>query len=361
MYTYSGVVQTSATEAGGGVWYFSTPTASTFTLRRPGEASAYVSNTYTTIGGSADPEQRLAVTGQTFTAGQTYSYVWDEIENSSPESGTSVQIAGGKWIDADAKSVTVKFGKYRKYDPNNILNNTTLYSTPGPELVTDELGRVSEFDYCGSVALGAICFMPPLQWAKEPEGDIELFEYTSYRNVAKTTRVAKVGSGLPSLVETRAYGSTDPKTRAKPSSVTDAGGNTTTFKYDPARGGLIEEVGPAVGGVSPAKKHGYTQRNAWLKNGSGGYTASTPVFVKTEERSCRTSTLTMSTGACTAGAADLVITAYDYGPNSGPNNLWLRGVAVTSEGVTLRTCYLYDQWGDKISETEPKAGLGSCP
>ncbi|NCP12216.1 MAG: hypothetical protein GW859_09770, partial [Sphingomonadales bacterium] len=59
--------------------------------------------------------------------------------------------------------------------------------------------------------------------------------------------------------------------------------------------------------------------------------------------------------------ADEVVTDYDYGPNSGPNNLWLRGVAVTADGTTLRTCYGYDANGRKISETQPNANLGSCP
>jgi YD repeat-containing protein len=56
-----------------------------------------------------------------------------------------------------------------------------------------------------------------------------------------------------------------------------------------------------------------------------------------------------------------VVTAFDYGPNAGPNSLLLRGMAVTSGGVTLRTCYGYDQEGRKISETAPNANLTSCP
>jgi YD repeat-containing protein len=65
------------------------------------------------------------------------------------------------------------------------------------------------------------------------------------------------------------------------------------------------------------------------------------------------------------GAADEVIADYDYGPNSGPNNLWLRGqVATATDGgaaTSLRTCYRYDGLGRRISETQPEANLGSCP
>ena len=78
----------------------------------------------------------------------------------------------------------------------------------------------------------------------------------------------------------------------------------------------------------------------------------------TEDRTCRT-TATVSS-ACAGGSSDEVITAYDYGPASGPNNLLLRGVATTADGVTRRTCFSYDWMGNKISETKPRAGLAVC-
>jgi hypothetical protein len=39
----------------------------------------------------------------------------------------------------------------------------------------------------------------------------------------------------------------------------------------------------------------------------------------------------------------------------------MRGVVVTADGQSLRTCYGYNKFGDKISETSPRAGLGGCP
>jgi hypothetical protein len=65
-------------------------------------------------------------------------------------------------------------------------------------------------------------------------------------------------------------------------------------------------------------------------------------------------------GVC-AIPGDETLTTYDYGPDSGPNNLWLRGVVVTAGGVSPRTCYAYDKWGNRISATSPRAGLTSCP
>jgi len=91
------------------------------------------------------------------------------------------------------------------------------------------------------------------------------------------------------------------------------------------------------------------------------------VHVLTEERSCRTTALNTSAGTCGGGAADLVVVAYDYGPDTGSvgNNLWLRGMTVTAEDTdgtirTYRTCYGYDEQGNKIWETSPRAGLSAC-
>ena len=127
-------------------------------------------------------------------------------------------------------------------------------------------------------------------------------------------------------------------------------------------------MGPAVGGVNPAKKYAYAQRYAWLKNAGGTYSqAATPVWLRTEERSCKSSNLDLAAGTCGGGATDLIVTSYDYGPNSSSvgNNLLLRGVAVTAadgDGTvkTFRTCYGYDDQGNKIWETAPKAGLAAC-
>jgi YD repeat-containing protein len=66
--------------------------------------------------------------------------------------------------------------------------------------------------------------------------------------------------------------------------------------------------------------------------------------------------------ACKAGSAgQVVINDDDYGPNSGPNNLLLRGTVVTADGQSRRACVTYDALGRKVSETTPNANLTSCP
>jgi YD repeat-containing protein len=196
----------------------------------------------------------------------------------------------------------------------------------------------------------------------QPEGNGQAFEHDIRGNVTKITNIPKSGSGLSSTQITATYTSDciNPKTCNKPLTVTDANNNTTTFTYDSSSGKIATTTGPLVNGVAPVKRYTYTQRYAWLKNSSGGYSqASVPVLLLAEERFCRL-TATVA-GACAGGASDEVTTSYDYGPNSGPNNLELRGKVVTADGVSLRTCFGYDALGNKISETSPRAALTVCP
>lgn len=238
--------------------------------------------------------------------------------------------------------------------------------TPGPVSVTDPLGRTSTFDYCRADASFPAyepynCLVGQIQSATDAEGRKTEYSYNGYW-LTKVRKITKPGTALPDIVAEAFYTTVDcnatPKICDKPTSTKDPRGNVTNFTYDPAHGGVLTEVGPAVNGVSPAKKYAYVQRTAWIKNSGSGYSAeSNPVWLLSEERSCNTSALDLTTGTCAAGASDLVVVSYDYGPNSGPNNLLLRSKAITADGQTLRTCYSYDAIGNVISETSPR---GTC-
>ncbi len=147
----------------------------------------------------------------------------------------------------------------------------------------------------------------------------------------------------------------------KPTQLIDPLGNTTDYAYDPTHGGVLSETKPPdVKGIRPQTRYGYAQLTPWLKNASGTYSAGTPIWKLVREAYCRSSAALADGSGCTV-ATDEVVTTYDYGPNAGPSNLLLHGVAVTADGTTHRTCYAYDVFGNKISETTPNAGLTSCP
>ena len=194
-----------------------------------------------------------------------------------------------------------------------------------------------------------------------PDGSGLAYEADARGNITKRKIVPVAGSGQPTLDQQATYASEclNPRTCNRPLTVVDRRGNTTTFTYGAPHGGVLTETGPAVNGIQPVKRYSYVQRYAWVKDSSGTYVQETnPVWVVSEMRLCRT-TATVS-GACSGGSSDEVVTAFDYGPSSGPNNWLLRGVAVTADGQTLRTCYGYDTNGNKIYETAPRAGLSSC-
>lgn len=209
----------------------------------------------------------------------------------------------------------------------------------------------------------------------EPELDSTEVARDERNNITSIVRNPKYGSGAsPITIYQASYPvhCPNPRTCNRPTSVTDGNNNTTDYTYAPEHGGVLTETGPLVAtrqtngtmaNVRPQKRSEYAQRTAWMSNGAGGYVAGPPMWLKVRERYCRTTAASGST--CAGGSADEVMTDYDYGPDSGPNNLLLRGIAATAHDgtqiTTLRTCYGYDANGNRISETSPNANLTSCP
>ena len=375
----------SAVDAAGATWSFAYTSITggiTMAFTRPGETSPWLTNSIW-LRPTMDTVDEV-VSSQAFADGSTYSYYYD----TSPEvDGEIPQIAGGHYVDPAGHTVTIRYDFPRRpasmNPPRSTIEGTAwvhlgdvIYQiTPGPVEITDALGRVTTVDYCDPTAMAGLpssehnrCLVTPVPVAHTVPGGqrTELSWDFSTRNLLQSRRIA-AGGTLPDIVTSATYSCT-PSTMAicsKPTSTTDARGNVTNFVYDTTHGGVLTETGPAptAGAPRPETRHEYAQRYAWLANGSGGYVqAATPIWVQTATSLCRTSA---ATGNPCATAGDEVRTTYDYGPDSGPNTLLLRGQTVTStdNGVTttLRTCYGYDALGRRISETQPGANLGSCP
>ena len=135
----------------------------------------------------------------------------------------------------------------------------------------------------------------------------------------------------------------------------DGKGNQTDYVYH-ADSGQVEKVTyPAnKNGIRAETRYTYEQKYANYYNVSGVKAqASIPIWLKTEESYCINSSA--SDGECSDN--DEVITRYEYEHD----NLFLTGMTVTDpQGNTLRTCYQYDEYGNRIGETQPKADLASC-
>jgi YD repeat-containing protein len=380
----------SATNAAGATSTFSYAGASPNIIMgfvRPGETSPWLVNT---LHERTDDDGLISeiVSAQAFADGSSYSYLW----NGAPQlPGHVSQLAGGSFTDALGQTSTLAYdfptkaysmqaghGNVEEGGPGEPSSPIVQQTTPGPRWVTDPLGRVTTYDYCDPYWMANA----PPNWQHRcivMPGAVSVTDPGGIRTDFSWDLALRV------VTESRQYGSDDPNrlnpiTRkasyncslanfrfcTSPVSVTDARNNTTDYVYDPAHGGLLSESGPAVNGVRPQTRHIYAQRHAWISNGSGGYVqAATPVWLRMATSLCRTSAATGNPAAPCATAGDEVLTQYDYGPNAGPNTLLLRGQTVTStdggQTTTLRSCYTYDAFGRRISETQPNANLASCP
>lgn len=254
---------------------------------------------------------------------------------------------------------------------------TSMYFVhSSPNSITDAYGRLTTYSWMGA-NLGTPNYDqnpngPYLVQAVLPEGNKYIAEYGGpFNHISKATMVPKPGSTLTSQVETWAYGPcTSPGTLqncGKPISVTDPMNHTTNYTYA-SHGGVLSEMKPmatltdALGAVQarPLKLTTYAQRYAWIKNAGGTLVqAATPIWVVATETQCQTAP-NSNTPTCDPGRTQ-TLTTYEYGATGTSESLLVKGVAVSSGGVTLRTCYSYDALSRKVSETKPNANLGVCP
>lgn len=287
-------------------------------------------------------------------------------------------LDGGTWSTTGMNSAFVKNDEfYIDGTPNEAGSTDPAGNQTSAVFVktslsgySDPLGRGSTYVYVGNrpylqVNNGLPDHGAYLKSATYPGNSGQyLAEYLGpYNAISKETRVAKSGSGLPDLVKLYGYPSSGTiAQRTKPISITDAKGFQTNYTYA-SFGGILSEMPPAAvsGAARPLKLTTWTQRYASVKNSAGSLVqAATPIWVKATETQCQTVAGTSPAASCDATATQTV-TTYEYGTTGTNEALLVKGIAVSSGGVTLRTCYRYDQYARKISETKPNANLATCP
>ncbi len=309
-------------------------------IKPPTSASA-ATITYTYCGEVGMPTtclSRLAVNQVT----RDGSNVWQYTQASIPNGNNGSTINGSRSPLGATASAHLDASNVPK--PSPIIQATTENGT------TYSLDNTTAADLVKTV--------------QKPEGNSVGYSYDARGNITSETYTPKPNSPLLVTSITANYDTTctNPVTCNKPNWVLDALNHQTDYKYDPTHGGLLSVTLPAdINGIRPQTRYTYIQRYAWFKSASGSVVqAATPIWVLATESFCRTVNVAVSGVGCLP-ASDEVVTTYDYGPTSGATNLFLHGKAVTADGTTLRTCYSYDVYGNKISETSPNAGLASCP
>lgn len=188
------------------------------------------------------------------------------------------------------------------------------------------------------------------------KGPTEDYIYGARGNLIKI--IYNNGSSNSSYIEAGFPAScTNPKTCNQAEWIEDAKRNRTTYTYHPESGQVASITYPAnKRGYRAQTRFKYEQKYAKYYVAPGNKVQSTdPIWLKTEESYC-TDGNTTSDGSCAQN--DKVLTAYEYNND----NLLMTGMTVTSQkdGKTLRTCYQYDIYGNRIGETQPKANLSSC-
>jgi hypothetical protein len=270
---------------------------------------------------------------------------------------TSLTIGSNTWSYAYSDTWSARTRIITATDP---LLKPTIYSSsevpPQGYLLTtmkDPLNRST------TLTLPCEFYASRVETITVPEGNAAVRACDVRGNVTSVTLKSKPGSGFGEIATTSVFPSlcTNRKTCNQPTATIDGRLAQTDYTYDPTHGGLLNETLPAPvpNGVRPQKRHSYDQFYAYVRNSSGGLVqAATPVWLPTRVSECRT------TSSCTNGS-DEVVTQFEYGAEGTVNRLLLRGKVVTAGGVSLRTCYSYDNFGNKVSETTPRAGRSVCP
>jgi YD repeat-containing protein len=257
--------------------------------------------------------------------------------------------------------VTAPDGSTVKYNWKDVFTGGTHFIEPLPEKVTNALNYFQTIDYglTGGYVRGTL--YP--RTVTQPEGNQFTYTYDSRGNRLTQTSVAKSGSGLANITVSATYPTscTVPASCNKPLTATDAKGNVSNFTWA-SHGGVLTEMGPppAANGARPLKVSTWTQRYAWVKNAGGTLVqAATPVWVLSTETQCQTVSGSSPPPSCD-GSAPQTVTTYEYGATGTREALLVKGIAVTADGTTLRTCYGYDTDARRIFETSPNANLSSC-
>jgi len=239
----------------------------------------------------------------------------------------------------------------------------------------DEQGNVTKYFYDANHLLTHV-LLPEgsLDANGNPAAGYTKYDYDARANVIKTTVVAKAGSGLANIVTSAGFDTTcsNRKTCNQPNWTRDADANQldpahsntaldTLYSYSPDHGGVLSVMGPAPvsGAARPLKLNTYAQRYAWVKNASGTLVQLTdPVWLIATSTQCQT--VAGGNSPVCDTAAPQTVTTFEYGASGTGEAMLVKGVAISSGGTTMRTCFGYDYLHRRISETKPNANLTSC-
>lgn len=314
------------------------------------------------VGGVHDPREANLFTdtaGRTTTANVSSTSATVRLPGHTSDDFTAAFDANSRVSSVTNEGVT---STYTYVDANGVrtttvtdaLNKQWIYKFSltdfQPISNTDPLGRTV------SIAYNAV---RRVQSVTSPEGNHTDYTYDTRGNVTQTKMVAKAGAGLADIIASAVYPAscTNPKTCNKPTSTTDARGNTTDYTYDSTHGGILAVTLPAptTGTIRPQSRYSYTGLQAYYKMGSGGspLASGQTVYLLTGTSACQ------MLASCT-GTSDEVKSTIGYGPQTtGTANNLLPISTTSGDGtgaLSASATVTYDNVGNQLTADGPLVG-----
>ena len=192
-----------------------------------------------------------------------------------------------------------------------------------------------------------------LQTTTAPEGNKVVYTRDTLGRVTKTERVSK-SDPTDKITTSATYDSNclGQVNCFKPTSSTDAEGNTTNYEYNPTHGGLETVRLPANrNNVRARQRISYSNRYAKYLNASGQMvTSSTPIAMPSTVKICRTAEL------C-AGSANELVTEFHYNSTTHPNlDVGKISRKAADGGLLRQTHFTYTPLGNVETVNGPMEG-----
>lgn len=185
-------------------------------------------------------------------------------------------------------------------------------------------------------------------------GLTEVLAYTPRGNLQSITSNGVVTARAVYLHENDC--ATWPKICNLATSIFDAKNNETRYDYHSPSGQVARVAPPAdQNGKVAQVRYDYQAHRSRYFDHAGNWVEGDPIYMRVAERRCHDSNYASSDPSAGCLGNDEVVTRYVY--NNW--NLLLTSATTTFGGKSLRTCYQYDVYGNKVGETQPK-GSSAC-
>lgn len=293
----------------------------------------------------AGPGGRLSAIRRPGASGNTVSFGYDGSNRVS-----SVTTGGNSWYYAytsgsGTTDVTVT-------NPESGVTTSTFNAQE--QRTASQIGNlVTAYTYCPSDT--ATCRAGLVETVETPEGQTTAYQYDTRGNVTKVTTTDSNDLNPITTSATYLATCTNPVICNKPTSTTDAAGNTTNYTYSGGHGGVTEIELPAPDPSSPTVRPTiivqYTTKKAYYLTDTSTWGNSPNIYLPLRQRQCRTAATCSST-------VNEGWVQFAYANATTPNNLQPTSVRrrLGDNSLSALTSFAYNDLGQVESVDGPLSG-----